>query len=247
MFTVVMPMGGKGSRFQGFADVSKPLIMIDGQPMFIRALSCLPLEHIRLAIFICANGEEGAAAEMYRIAGLEGYPQGLFLSELSPTGVAHCVQLAKPHIPADDPGLLIHHADQYIDWDVDLFATALEQGHDGVVPIWNTTSKEDWGFAMIDKQSMVKAIHPKKQSLDYPNVLCGCSYFTDASEYFSALAEMTVDDLVEDEIYVESAYNKMVNKGLNVFAFQVNQVHSMGTPQELIDTMDSGVFHDFQG
>lgn len=244
MVTLVMPMGGYGTRFQSYTEISKPLIEINSLPMFIRSLSCLPLESIRLAIFICAKGEGEVAAEMYRRAHLTDYPKGLFLEEDAPAGVAHCVLQARKHIPEDDPGLLIHHSDQYIAWDGAEFGKAMEDGEaDGIVPLWMTTEKEDWGFAVPKAGTMqIRGIKPKRSSLDFPYALCGCSYFADAAEYFEALREMTEEDLVQNEIYVESAYNKMIHRGLMVQGFLVRKVFSMGTPEEMIETIDTGVF-----
>lgn len=246
MFTLVMPMGGFGTRFQSYTDISKPLIMVNKLPMFIRSLSCLPLDSIRLAIFICAKGEGEIAAELYRRANLPGYPKGLFLEEESPAGVAHCVLQARRHIPEDDPGLLIHHSDQYIAWDKDEFARfASEEKVDGIVPLWMTTEKEDWGFAVPEAGTLnIRGIKPKRSSLDFPYALCGCSYFADAAEYFESLREMTEADLVQNEIYVESAYNKMIHRGLKVQGFLVRKVFSMGTPKEMIETIDTGIFDE---
>ena len=214
--------------------------------MFIRSLSCLPLDQIRLVIFICAKGEAVQASEMYRQAGLKGYPRGLFLEETEPKGVAHCVQLARHHIPNTDPALLIHHSDQYIKWDVSGFASMINaQEADGVVPFWSTTEKEDWGFPVMNGEGWrIEGIKPKRSSLDFPYALCGCSYFKDAEEYFASLREMTKEDLIGNEIYVESAYNKMISRGLDVIGYPVISVFSMGTPEEMIATIDSGIFDE---
>jgi len=247
MLTVVMPMGGYGTRFRSYTEVSKPLILINGLPMFIRSLSCLPLDQIRLVIFICAKGEAAQASEMYRQAGLQNYPHGLFLEEAEPTGVAHCVQLARHHIPHEDPQLLIHHSDQFLSWDKEEFVKAIDsESADGIVPLWMTTEKDDWGFAIPEQGTNweLRGIKPKRSSLDFPYALCGCSYFSDANFYFSALADMTEEDLVQNEIYVESAYNKMITRGHKVKGFPVKKVFSMGTPEEMVATIDSGIFNE---
>lgn len=246
MHTLIMPMGGAGSRFEGYTDRPKPFIDVAGLPMFIRSLSCMPLDDIRLAVFICAKGHSEIAAEMYRAAKLQGFPVGLFLEEDEPMGVAHCVQKAKLHIPIEESGIIIHHSDQYIEWygTVDYFKDDINGVYDGVVPLWRNTEKMDWGFAIVDDNSPIgiKKIHPKKSSLDFPYVLCGCSFFRDAGEYFESLAQMEVKDLIGNEIYVESTYNKMINRGLKVRAHFVERVFGMGTPEELNDTLLSGVF-----
>lgn len=51
--TLILPMSGKGSRFsnQGYK-LPKPFLDIDGYPMFIQAVNCLPKTKEILCLFV---------------------------------------------------------------------------------------------------------------------------------------------------------------------------------------------------
>jgi choline kinase len=71
VINVLMPMAGLGSRFRAAGiDIPKPLITVDGKPMFARALDSFAGREISLTVVVRQEDEDayGLRREIYRFA-----------------------------------------------------------------------------------------------------------------------------------------------------------------------------------
>src|ERR1035437_7915838 len=134
MLNIVIPMAGRGSRFQeaGYA-FPKPLIDINGKTMIEVVINNLKPKIDHKFIFICQkehyekydlhNILKNATSNNFEVVQINGITQG----------AACTVLCAKEYINNDDD-LLIANSDQFIENDVNKFIKESRKNHkDGVI------------------------------------------------------------------------------------------------------------------
>src|ERR1041384_6481458 len=144
---IVMPMAGLGSRFReaGFK-LPKPLIDVEGRPMYAWATESLPLERSTRLIFILLASQPECPELQRDIE--QRYarhrPIVLTVPELT-AGQAITVLRAKELIDADEP-LVIHNADTAFDIDPAWVQSAWDERLDGALLVFRSQEKR-WSFS----------------------------------------------------------------------------------------------------
>jgi dTDP-glucose pyrophosphorylase len=233
---IVIPMGGNGKRF---ADVGykepKPFIKVDGKPMLLRVLENVgPI--MGKYIFI-ANAEQMIEwGEVLHTDVISKIPEVLsdceIILEHERKGAAPGVLLAKPFIDNNDV-LIVMNSDQLVGGsnigEASLYF--LNSGADvGVLCFLSREMK--WSYASVNDGGLITRIAEKQVISDFAT--CGIYWFRNGRTFVSCAEEMIEkNDRVNGEFYVAPSINYAILRGMKVMPYMVNEMHGLGTPEDL--------------
>ena len=222
---VVIPMAGLGERFRkaGYA-VPKPLIPVQGIPMYRRALTSVPwMKATQLIIVAQAEHLEAGLEEDIRA----NIPRDVVVVRLpAPTRGQACTVLAALRYIDNAMPLYIHNADTevtHLRWPV---------GAAGVLSVQHPPDDTSrWSFVRTRGDVVVEVAEKKKVG---PWASTGLYYFQHGSD-FCDLAQLAIDNdsQVNGEYYVAPLFNTLVKEGRKVVVAQAEAVKHMGTPEDL--------------
>jgi dTDP-glucose pyrophosphorylase len=231
---IVIPMAGRGSRFQdaGYA-FPKPLIDVNGKTMIEVVVNNLRPSVPYRFIFICQkehydtydlyNILKNATRDKFEIVKINGVTEG-----------AACTVLTAAQYIDNDDDLIIANSDQYISTNFDEFiqeARASEK--DGVIMTFKS-SHPKWSYARVDKDDSVTEVAEKRVISDKATV--GIYYFKHGSDFVKAAQDMIHKRIKHNnEYYVCPAYNELILKDqkIGVHDIEVDKMHGLGTPEDL--------------
>jgi dTDP-glucose pyrophosphorylase len=231
-FNIVVPMAGRGSRFQeqGYTD-SKPFIDVNGKPMIQRVVENLNIEfNSEYKFVILCQEQDYQRYDFSFFEDIVGHDNIEIIRLNGTTEGAACTLLeAKPFIDNDVP-MLSFNTDQMIDYDVDKTFFTFQQ-YDGAIPcFWGDS--EDWSYAKIDEVGCVTEVAEKKVISNHATA--GYYYWSKGSDFVKYAEEMIeADDRVNNEFYVAPVYNYAVKDGKKITVTYVDKVYELGTPEYL--------------
>lgn len=226
---IIVPMAGLGTRFSeaGYLNI-KPMIDIDGKPMVERVIDSV--------------GIDGNWTFIVQRLHRERYNLDSFLQNLRPgctivdtgngptEGAACSVLLTKDYINNDRP-LIVINSDNIIDWDIDLYAEFLNSASDGLILCFNDTDPK-WSFARIGKDGLVEEVAEKNPISDIATA--GMYIWKRGSDFVCAAEQMIEKNIrVKGEFYLCPVYNENILLGHKIAVGMVNQMHGVGTPEDL--------------
>lgn len=231
----VLPMAGYGSRFAEVGITTpKPLILVDGQPMFKKALSSLDdiaAEKKHTVILREKHDREHGLGEKIK-AELPGV--NVVTTSEPATGALRDTYRAIPHI-GDDEGIFI------MDCDISLRSEEYFQvirdnlmgklAIDGALMLFRSDNPR-YSYAQLNDEGIVVATAEKK--VISPYAIAG-GYYVSSPEVFDTASQAVFNTpLTEErpEYYVSYMYNEVVALGGKVLGV-VGNFTSFGTPQEL--------------
>ena len=154
-----------------------------------------------------------------------------FLTE----GTASTILMARELIQNEDP-LLIANSDQIIDIDVNNFIQDSQRRNlDGSILCFKNKNKDPkWSYAKLNSKGLVIEVKEKKAISDLATV--GIYFFEKGSEFINGAIDMIIrKDKVNNEYYTCPVYNYLINskKEIGIFEIFPEQMHGIGTPQDL--------------
>jgi len=236
MLNIVVPMAGAGSRFSkaGFKD-PKPLIPIFGKPMIQLVVNNLTPSMEHRFIFICQRAH---VSEYGLKEKLSAYAPGCTLIEIDglTEGAACTVLAAKSWIDNFD-ALMIANSDQYVDADIDVYLSQMNDRHlDGLIMTMTATDPK-WSFAAVDLSEKVTRVVEKEPISSEATV--GIYNFKHGKDFVRGAEEMIASKLRSNgEFYVAPVYNQLIQRGLHIGVWNIgddsgNGMHGLGTPADL--------------
>jgi NDP-sugar pyrophosphorylase family protein len=235
--TLVLPLAGEGSRFtQCGYTVPKPYMDINGSPMVIQAVRCLPpcsknvfigrLEHQ-------VAGFENILRDEYhesKIITIDGVTQGQACS----------CELALIHIEPDEP-ILISACDNGVCYDHQAYNDLVNDPINDVI-VWsfrnNPTSKINPDmYSWLDvEDGLVRSVSCKKFNGIDPlttHAIIGTMFFR-KSDYFRRGLEINYQtgQRTNNEYYVDDVVQRCIEMGLRVRVFEVDNYICWGTPDD---------------
>ena len=227
---IVMPIAGAGQRFKdaGFTD-PKPLIKIDGVPMWALVRDNIrPNKHSYSITLLVREDFYHTDLRGYRPIRINGLTEG----------AACTVLLTERYIDNYDP-LLIVNGDQYIEGlDIDTFLDYAKDYH-GCIMTFDVAPDDPpkWSYVKYgsDLISIAQVAEKKKISGE---ATCGIYYFRHGRDFLRAAHAMITKDIrTNGEFYLCPVYNEMLEYGLTIAAWNVNdngaKMHGLGTPEDL--------------
>ena len=232
ILNIVIPMAGKGSRFQeaGYA-FPKPLIDINGRTMIEVVVDNLRPKVDHRFIFICQkeHNEKYDLHNIFKNATKNKFEEVL---NTATTGAACAVLTAAQYINNDDD-LLIANSDQFIDYDINDFIRQGRSKGDGLIMTFKA-SHPKWSYALVDNTKKVIEVAEKRVISDKATV--GIYYFKKGKDFVEATQQMIVKDIRHNnEFYVCPVFNEMIlaNKSVYIKDISSQKMHGLGTPEDL--------------
>ena len=227
---IIIPMAGAGSRFANEDyQLPKPLIDVQGLPMYERALSSLPINSEDELIFLCLKEH------------LENFPLRKDLStryldctiisvDFLTDGQACTVLLAKNYIDDEVP-IIIYNIDTYFESPLGITLAQLDPHIDGLLSVFEANDPK-WSFARTNEAGEVVELAEKKAIS--PWATTGMYYFSRGSDFVKYTEVMIKENLrINNEFYVAPVYNLMIKDGMKISLDYCSKIVAMGTPQDL--------------
>ncbi len=232
---IVIPMAGRGSRFQeaGFA-LPKPLIPVHGKPMIQVVINNLRPQGDHRFIFLCLQ-EHLDKYEMDEILSLLAPNSEIVTVDRVTEGAACTVLLAKNFIDNDNP-LMIANSDQWVNINInDYLAAQNKNNADGLImTMWADDPK--WSFIRLDERGLPLEVVEKEVVSNEATV--GIYNFLRGADYVRAAEAMIAKNLrVNNEFYVAPCYNQLIEEGRKIVYYNVGReydgMYGLGIPSDL--------------
>ncbi|ONG38627.1 hypothetical protein BKE30_11835 [Alkanindiges hydrocarboniclasticus] len=227
---IVIPMAGAGSRFSkaGFK-IPKPLIDVQGKPMYQWATNSLPLEYASRLIFILREDAftEQIIEDIHKTYGM--FEPRIKILENLTRGQAETVYLARDMMDLNQP-TLIHNADtafQSMEMpDEDVFG--------GLVVFESALNDARWSFARTHDDQPDRVVEVREKQIISRLASTGTYYFSDTAWMLYSIKHSLMNDITEQgEFYIAPLYNRAIENGHYIQCLNCEHFTCLGTPEEL--------------
>lgn len=227
-------MAGLGSRFSNsrYQD-PKPFIKVLNLPLIQLVLSNLNIKNAHYILIARAEHVIGYSKVFDEI--MHKYNTSLLTIDKVTEGAACTVLHAHKLINNEQP-LLLANSDQYIDTSAQSFIDDCEsRGLDGSIMTFTSESRDSkWSYAKINASGFVEYVREKDAISEHATV--GLYYFSKGKFFVDASIDMILaGDRVNGEFYTCPVYNYLIKEGkkIGIYSIQKNQMHGLGTPDDL--------------
>lgn len=234
MLNIVIPMAGRGSRFQdaGYT-FPKPLIDVKGKTMIELVIKNLKPKCDHRFIFICQKEHyekfdlyhvlQNATENKFEVIQIDGITEG-----------AACTVLTAIQYINNSDDLLIANSDQYVELDIDDFINSgRKEENDGLIMTF-VASHPKWSYVRLDEDEKVIEVAEKRIISNKATV--GIYYFRNGSDYVEAAQFMIEKNIrTNNEFYVCPVYNELIlkDKHIAIYNIDAEKMHGLGTPEDL--------------
>jgi len=231
---ILMPMGGLGSRFtkEGYT-TPKPLIEVDGKPMFMRALDSFKGVKNVQHIFVIRK-EHDEAYDLAKQIRKQLPSAKISILDHDTGGAVETCLLAKDSIDNTLP-ITIADCDIYFE-SGEYFTkinTAVETGMpDGILL---TFTSDDPRYSYVELDGTGQAIRTAEKVVISNHAILG-GYFFKNGHLFKNLAERFVSQPLPEnlkEYYMSHLFNLLLEQGGAIEVAETDTMHIFGTPEEL--------------
>lgn len=232
-----MPMAGEGSRFAKAGwTAPKPLIELNGQPLFKHAISSVSSDGIQMKYSFIVRQEH---IDKYAIdKGIKSFlPEANIFSVLKTTrGAVETCLMAESTI-ADDDAIIVMDCDlefrskEFVRIVKEILSEPAEKSSGGALVSFESDQPK-YSYAELGEDGLVKRTAEKEVISNH--AICG-AYFFSTGKGFKQVAHRLLDEpeFKKPEYYVSLLYNYMLEKGEKVYLSPMEEYYSYGTPEEL--------------
>lgn len=230
---IIMPMAGLGERFQNAGyHLPKPLIEINGRPMFTRALESLSGIAEEKAITLIFRKElETQFSITEKVHSFLPRANVIIIENMTRGAVETCLH-AEPWLKPDQAVLVLDCDLHFQSSPYNALVSESLKGHSdysaGV--LYFPASHPRYSYALVQNGEAVKTAEKEVIS---NCALAGSYFFASSSIFLEAATELLAQPMKKNEYYVSLLYNIIIKRGQRVFAAPVETYASFGTPQEL--------------
>ncbi len=234
MINIVIPMAGEGSRFAAAGYTTpKPFIDVNGKTMVEQVLDNLACPDARFILIARKKHMDDQASLVDRIR--SRYNARFIPVERLTQGTACTVLFARKEINNDTP-LIIANSDQLVDLSMaDFIEDSRKRGLDGSILTFVDRNRDPkWSFARLNRHNHVVEVKEKTAISDIATV--GIYLFTRGHYFVDAAIDMIIEDeRVNNEFYTCPTYNYIIREGKKIGVFHIDpeQMHGLGTPDDL--------------
>lgn len=233
---IIMPMAGEGSRFANAGwTTPKPLIPLDGKPLFLHAVDSVRIPGIKLKYSFIVRQEHidkyGLDKDIKAIL-----PEANIFSVLKTTrGAVETCLKAESAVSPDDAVIVMDCDLEFSSQKFNkLIKSALEQSPDvakgGALVSFESDSPK-YSYAEVDVKG--KVIRTAEKEVISNHALCGAYFFSSANEFLEKANELVNAPMEKPELYVSLLYNRLLSDGSPVYLAPMEHYRSFGTPEEL--------------
>lgn len=230
-------MAGEGSRFAKAGwTTPKPLIELNGQPLFKHAISSVAAEGIQMKYSFIVRQEH---IDNYAIdKGIRSFlPEANIFSVLKTTrGAVETCLMAESAI-ADEDAIIVMDCDlefrskEFLKIIKLILSEPVEKSSGGALVSFESDQPR-YSYAELGDDGLVKRTAEKEVISNH--ALCGAYFFSTGRE-FKQIAHRLLDEpeFKKPEYYVSLLYNYMLERGEKVYLAPMEEYYSYGTPEEL--------------
>ena len=227
---LIMPMGGRGSRFfdDGFV-IPKPLIELQGKPFFYWSVQSV-LRDVEIAdlrfVVLREHVEDFAIDRRIR----EYYPEAAItvIPEVLPGAVLTCMEGAKAI--ADGEPVLFNDCDHMFR-SAAFAAFCAAKGFDAPDGALLTFRSDEPKFSYVRFGADGAVTGTVEKQVVSDRAICGAYYFRSAAVFLDAAARYLNKSRYE-EFFVSGVYDELLAAGGSVGCFDTDLHISFGTPAE---------------
>lgn len=238
---IIMPMAGEGSRFRDAGwTTPKPLIELDGKPLFMRAIESVKVDGAPMKYSFIVRQEHidkyGVDKEIKEII-----PDAKIYSVSRTTrGAVETCLKAEEGIDNDDAVVVMDcdlefRSQKYSD----IIKSVLEVPGDaakGGALVSFESDLPKYSYAEIGEDGLVKRTAEKEPISNH--ALCGAYFFSSGKEFKQAAHQLLNEPvMLKPEFYVSLLYNYLLKDGSPVELAFMEMYRSYGTPKELMQWM----------
>lgn len=232
---LIMPMGGLGSRFasEGY-QTPKPLIEVDGMPMFKKAISSIDKDLIEKVTIIIRK--ESQEKFLLKEEILKQIPTAAVVIIEKLTGGATETVLEASDLISEKDHLLIMDCDLWFKSRAYMKEVTRiiedKSSVDGLLLTFESDSPK-YSYAKLDDEGFVSQTAEKK--VISRNAIAGAYFFSSSRDFLNAAKNLVQRGLTEEnkEYYISPLFNEIIKSGGKVKAVEVEEYYSFGTPEEL--------------
>ncbi len=235
----LITLAGEGSRFSGVGvETPKPLIEVNGKPMIIEAVSCLPEADSH--VFVCRTEhiEEHSIDEIIK----DYYPESEFVILDKTTMGQACtaeIGILQSSIHEED-SITISCCDYGLEWSNKKYES-VKKGSDVVV--WSTInnaafSNNPSSYSWLETSGVrLTKTHVKQNFFDDPfnnRAIVGTFFFRRAGDFLDGVSRIYKDGIKSNgEYYIDNIFNSIGHLDMSIF--DVDEYHCWGTPEDLLN------------
>ena len=234
---IVMPMAGEGSRFlkEGWT-TPKPLIELNGQPLFKHAISSVTDKDIQMKYSFIVRQEH---IDKYQIdKGIRSFlPEANLFSVVKTTRGAVETGLIAENAIADDDAVIVMDCDlefrskKFMEIIKQILNKPIEEATGGALVSFESNEPR-YSYAALGEDGFVARTAEKEVISNH--ALCG-AYFFASGRRFKQIAHLLLAEpaFTKPEYYVSLLFNYLLKDGEKVWLAPMEEYYSYGTPEEL--------------
>lgn len=234
---IIMPMAGEGSRFlkEGWT-TPKPLIELNGQPLFKHAISSVTDKDIQMKYSFIVRQEH---IDKYQIdKGVRSFlPEANLFSVVKTTRGAVETCLIAENAIADDDAVIVMDCDlefrskKFMEIIKQILNKPIEEATGGALVSFESNEPR-YSYAALGEDGFVARTAEKEVISNH--ALCG-AYFFASGRRFKQIAHLLLAEpaFTKPEYYVSLLFNYLLKDGEKVWLAPMEEYYSYGTPEEL--------------
>tara|TARA_Y200000002_G_scaffold358506_1_gene341965 strand:- start:68 stop:796 length:729 start_codon:yes stop_codon:yes gene_type:complete len=234
MLNIVIPMAGKGSRFEnaGFKK-SKPFIDVNGEPMIKKVIDNLSIQD-SIYTLICRS--EHKSDLLSALDSLNSKKEINIVTLDHITEGTLCTLLEAREFISNDQPMLVANSDQLVDINLsDFINDAYQRALSGsILTFIDINQDPKWSFAKLNQDQEVIMVKEKEPISEYATV--GIYYFSNGNVFVTHAEEMMeANDRQNGEFYTCPIYNYYIksNRKVGIYNIKQSEMHGLGTPEDL--------------
>ena len=232
-----MSMAGEGSRFlkEGWT-TPKPLIELNGQPLFKHAISSVTDKDIQMKYSFIVRQEH---IDKYQIdKGIRSFlPEANLFSVVKTTRGAVETCLIAENAIADDDAVIVMDCDlefrskKFMEIIKQILNKPIEEATGGALVSFESNEPR-YSYAALGEDGFVARTAEKEVISNH--ALCG-AYFFASGRRFKQIAHLLLAEpaFTKPEYYVSLLFNYLLKDGEKVWLAPMEEYYSYGTPEEL--------------
>lgn len=242
--TLILPMAGDGNRFKQEGYIHpKPLLDVNGKPMFIRAIENLPKCDNTIIVCKDTHTNEYNIKEMVNNM-YSKYSKILTIGITTSGQATTCKYALCSMIDIDKLSnpIFISSCDNGVIYDVKKYTNLVNDESIDVI-VWsfrnNQASKNNpdmYAWLTVDENNFIQHVSCKKFNQEDPlksHAIIGTFFFRNGKYFIDGFNKNFWENRrVNNEFYIDDVINRNIEMGLKVKVFEVDNYICWGTPND---------------
>ena len=234
---IIMPMAGEGSRFlkEGWT-TPKPLIVLHGMPLFMRAIGSVFIEGVSMKYSFIVRQEHIDRFHIDEQIRAIIPEANIFSVTKTTRGAVETCLMAESAIDEEDAVMVMDcdlefRSKVFMKGITEILQQPSAEANGGMLISFESTEPR-YSYAEVDDNMVVKRTAEKEVISSH--ALCGAYFFSSAKGFLKAAHQLMNEPVfTKPEYYVSLLYNYLLADGETVRLAMMEEYYSYGTPEEL--------------